>query len=202
MTLDLTTCIRLDRRPIRGFTLLELLAVMAIILILAGLIVGAAGHVWRKSQEKGTEAVISILATALEKFNADHGVYPNKDGSYGSIPAHIPNTETAYDIRNLYYRLRNSGCLKQRIDSRYLTKVTSPPDTLRGDDSDCVVNDAWGNPIVYRLPRDAADGHFDLWSMGLDGQDSRPAKTSTIDPTDVSDSKNADNIVWSAGERR
>jgi general secretion pathway protein G len=68
---------RTRRFPSRsGFTLLELLAVMTIIGVLAGLIIGASKYAYQKSRRSSAAARIAALETALEDFKADNGYYP------------------------------------------------------------------------------------------------------------------------------
>jgi len=190
------------RRLAAAFTLIELLVVMGIIVILAGLVVAGSAYMWSMAQVKRTQGTINLLALSLEDFKQTYGKYPYHDkasdsGPYWKFSGPLDNSQTSYDIRNLYYVLRDRACLKNPVESRYLSKIGSA-----GNDSDYAVLDAWGNPVVYRFPRNAGDGQYDLWSMGPDAQDSRSSTGDTIDPTDVSDARNADNIVWGAFERR
>jgi prepilin-type N-terminal cleavage/methylation domain-containing protein len=70
---------RTRRFPSRsGFTLLELLAVMTIIGVLAGLIIGASKYAYQKSRRSSAAARIAALETALEDFKADNGYYPTQ----------------------------------------------------------------------------------------------------------------------------
>jgi prepilin-type N-terminal cleavage/methylation domain-containing protein len=178
------------RRP--GFTLIELLVVMGIIATLTALVVAVGTHLWTKALVMRTQGTVALLALGLDDFKRTYGAYPNQDGSYGSVPG-LGYTGNNVDIRALYFRLRDSQCLKEPVESRYLTRLA---------DNDYVVNDGWGNPIAYRFPRQANDGHFDLWSMGPDGQDARANPGDTIDPADMTDARNQDNIVWGQFERR
>jgi prepilin-type N-terminal cleavage/methylation domain-containing protein len=75
----------MKRKPsaIRGFTLIEILIVIAIIAILAGLLLRTAGYVQKKGAVSRAEAEMSALTVALENYKADHGDYPqgsNVDG--------------------------------------------------------------------------------------------------------------------------
>jgi prepilin-type N-terminal cleavage/methylation domain-containing protein len=59
-----------------AFTLIELLIVMAIIIVLAGLILATSSYVSKKGQRSRAEAEIAAISAALENYKADNGVYP------------------------------------------------------------------------------------------------------------------------------
>jgi len=61
----------------RGFTLLELLLVMAIILILTGMIVGVGIFANQAVTRSRARAEIQELHNALQKFRIETGAYPN-----------------------------------------------------------------------------------------------------------------------------
>jgi len=60
-----------------AFTLVELLVVMAIIVILASLVLSAAGFVQKKGARDRATAEIAALGAALESYKADNGDYPS-----------------------------------------------------------------------------------------------------------------------------
>src|SRR5438270_2884731 len=64
-------------RAAGAFTLIELLIVMAIIIVLAGLILATAGYVQKKGYRSRAEAEIAAISAALENYKADNGVYPS-----------------------------------------------------------------------------------------------------------------------------
>jgi prepilin-type N-terminal cleavage/methylation domain-containing protein len=64
------------RRPTAAFTLIELLAVITIIGILAGLTLGAAGAVRRHGATSTAKAEVAALQAACDRYYADNNTYP------------------------------------------------------------------------------------------------------------------------------
>lgn len=65
------------REKEKGFTLLEILIVVAIIGLLASLIIPNIIGRYEKSKEEIAKAQIEMLSTAVEAFKLDMGRYPN-----------------------------------------------------------------------------------------------------------------------------
>jgi len=61
----------------RGFTLIELMIVIAIIAILAAILIPNFLHARAEAQTSGCEGNVKMIATGLEEYSVDH------DGSYG-----------------------------------------------------------------------------------------------------------------------
>ena len=59
-----------------AFTILEVLVVMTIIIVLAGLILVTSGYVQKKGARSRAEAEIAAMSAALENYKADNGTYP------------------------------------------------------------------------------------------------------------------------------
>jgi prepilin-type N-terminal cleavage/methylation domain-containing protein len=64
------------RRPTAAFTLIELLAVITVIGILAGLTLGAAGAVRRHGASSTAKAEVAALQAACDRYFADNNLYP------------------------------------------------------------------------------------------------------------------------------
>src|SRR6267142_1670741 len=70
-----------DRRHYNAFTLIELVVVVGIILILAGLVLSTAGYARKKGARARAETEIAAMSAACENYKADNGVYPRGPAS-------------------------------------------------------------------------------------------------------------------------
>src|SRR5438874_9236684 len=89
---------------IRAFTIVELLVVITIIIVLAGLILATTGYVQKKGARARAETEIAAMSAALESYKADNGIYPRDATNTDSVnPATSPVPTTA--SRYLYEQL-------------------------------------------------------------------------------------------------
>jgi prepilin-type N-terminal cleavage/methylation domain-containing protein len=109
-----------------AFTVVELLIVMAIILILAGLILATSSYVQKKGYRSRAEAEIAAMSAALENYKADNGIYPR--GKSTSVPpSGVPSyavAATGTDDLNARTDF-NSATPKYEDASRYLYEQLS-----------------------------------------------------------------------------
>lgn len=68
-------------RPRRGFTLVELLVVIAVIIILAAISFTAVGVLSRQGNRKKAETQFQLLASGLDLYRAEAGAYPQHTGT-------------------------------------------------------------------------------------------------------------------------
>jgi len=76
MRLPAVPACRADVSRRGAFTIIELLSVITIILILAGLILGIAGHAQVKAARSRAEGEIQAMSTACNNYQIDNGTYP------------------------------------------------------------------------------------------------------------------------------
>ncbi len=88
------------RHPASAFTLIELLTVIAIIGILAGIVIG----VGRRASESGREArakvELAAISTALESYKRQYGDYPRTNSSTGLLKALVGKADANGDPVN------------------------------------------------------------------------------------------------------
>lgn len=123
-------------RKNRGFTLLELLVVMAILGILAVLVLPKITD--KPKQAKRLKAVLQIKAfqDALEQFNIDHGYYPSTDDGLKILlvaqegkPPYLDSSEIPLDPWNFPYQYLSPG-----LNQRPYDIVAFGQDKRRGGD--------------------------------------------------------------------
>src|SRR5207302_4045068 len=72
-----------------AFTIIELLVVISIIIILAGLILSTVGYVQKKGARLRAEAEIAAISAALESYKADNGIYPTDSNTTEKLKASL-----------------------------------------------------------------------------------------------------------------
>ena len=171
------SCAREDTRRYTAFTLIELLIVMAIIIVLAGLILATANYVQKKGYRSRAEAEIAAISAALENYKADNGVYPSTTET-NSLAANKMGDPTAsgYQSASLALYKLISGDADNSADRSAESKsyFAFKPNQLSPTDQTqqvLFIRDPFGNAYGYSTIKASApsgsDGYnptFDLWS--------------------------------------
>src|SRR5438046_7514822 len=97
-----------------AMTIIELLVVIIIIFILAGLILSISSYVQNKGTRARAETEIAAISAALESYKADNGIYPrdNTSNQYtdnANAKADLDPTQTKYTNASLYFFFQLSG---------------------------------------------------------------------------------------------
>ncbi len=158
------------QRP--GFTLIEMLVTITIIVILAGLSLGGFKYVSAKQDNNQAEIQIKLLSSALEEYKLDQGQYPISNNDK-STDLYIKLFYEGYEFAETPDR-EDPGKLKatriylSELDPRnnkqgWVDNVTTPQPP-----ASTKILDPWGNEYIYRCPG-TINPDFDLISKGQDG---------------------------------
>jgi len=130
-----------EHRNVRGFTLAELLVVIVIISILAGVVMFGAPWVIGEAKRSAAKSQIAELCKAVDSYHAKVGKYPSNDEGMNALinkPSHVTDSKWP------------KGGFWQR---------------------DSIPKDPWGNQYVYIYPGIRNSNGYDLLSYGADGQE-------------------------------
>lgn len=144
-----------------AFTLLELLAVIALVAILASLVLGVGRRASTAGKTARAKAELAALAAALEGYKRTYGDYPRTD-------------DAAHLLQSL---LGRRGLAGTAISGRVILELApfataGATDPFNRPASELI--DPWGRPYVYvyKVPAGGwTNAGFILYSPGPDGKD-------------------------------
>jgi prepilin-type N-terminal cleavage/methylation domain-containing protein len=170
----------------RGFTLIEMLATITIIVILAGLVVAGMDFVKLKQKRATAEMQIKLLANACEEFKLDQGYYPGRSDNSTGDGKNMSNEL----FQDLYWDSNRDGAgplsdSSQRIYLSDLDPENNKQGWTEGKGQAARILDPWGNEYRYRKGSGAQSPDFDLWSPGKDGK---------TNPENLKDKANRDDV--------
>ncbi|MDB6146931.1 MAG: bacterial ral secretion pathway protein g signature [Spartobacteria bacterium] len=168
-----------------AFTILELLIVISIIIVLAGLTLATMGYVQKKGARSRAETEIAAISTALESYKADNGVYPTDPATTEILAANADpqgGNPTGFitSSRFLYKKLSgdsdgNPTTSDPANDTKNYLGNALKPNMLNPDPPgiNTYIRDPFGYSYGYSTAKAAdpagANGYnptFDLWSTG------------------------------------
>jgi len=147
-----------------GFTLLELLAVIAIIGVLTSIILPTIGVVQRKAKSSKAETMIQSMSIAAKMFESDYGYAPLPAGFGGATHGKL-----LYDALGVRHPSSPAGDVGPYIEFKSKDLATSG--------NSYMVIDPWGTQYYYYGDDDGgvtgdAPWHnvfsFDMFSLGPD----------------------------------
>ncbi len=128
-----------------SFTVIELLLVIAIIIILAGLILSTAGYVQKKGARARAEAEIAAISAALESYKADNGIYP-RNSDTDNLNAQTSGNPCGYQAASLYLYKQLSGDTNANFQYGAKSYFAFKPNML--GTSTTTTTDACGNTLT------------------------------------------------------
>lgn len=142
------------REPRRGFTLVELIVVVAIIAMLMALLVVLVRSTQEGARHAQTRALIEHLDTACDLYREEQGQFPPMTYA-GSRNLHAFLGQPTKASGTPYFTFQLAW-----LDPSATSTAPVPPS---------FVVDRWGRPLDYVNPGSANAGRFDIRSTGRDG---------------------------------
>ena len=207
-----------------GFTLIEILVVVAIIIMLAAVLLVSFSGVFSKSKEAQTKTTIETLKANIESYQARWGIPPpsslNELGLLTGYPALANPNKDNVGIESLVLARRskreqgpyldvpllNDEKRRANLDVDTVLEAAIGPDALdleEGSARDLFeIVDAWGNPLVYIDIKTVRMGDFQYDVTLADGN------RTTINATECADALRhpvtgqypTSYVIWSFGE--
>jgi prepilin-type N-terminal cleavage/methylation domain-containing protein len=180
-----------------AFTLIELIVVVTIITILAGLVLSTAGYARKKGARARAETEIAAMSAACESYKADNGIYPrDPNSSTDLLNARVSGDPTGSQYKNASLYLYNAlfgataGSRTPNTGARsyfvFKPNMLFPPDQTQTVQ---YIQDPFGNSYGYSTIQaatgDSTKGYnptFDLWSTAGLTTNPPSSGTDTITP--------------------
>lgn len=181
-----------------AFSLVEMMAVVTIIVILASLVVGGMSFVGERQAKERARVQIALISKALEEYKLDFGTYP----ATGNAAKGEDNSKTLF--KALYWDSDNDGqtvgvgTAEGDPDQKIYLPELDPATTKQGWTSGkpsltTKILDPWGKEYRYRTATDASgkansstqNPDFDLWSAGKDGNTNPATPTDKANRDDI-----------------
>ena len=208
----------------RGFTLVEIMVVIGIILLLASVLLVSFTGVFSKSKAAQTTATIETLKSGVEGYQTRWGRPPPSNmhdlGILVNYPSLVDPNNRNVGIETLVLALRSKreqgpymdGPLMQddkrrtNLDVDTTMEEVAAPDYLDLEEGSSIdlfeIVDAWGNPLVYIDTTTLMQGNFQYEVTLASGE------TTTINATEAQDALRHPTtgqfptgyVIWSFGE--
>lgn len=159
------------------FTLVEVLAVVALVSLLAAIGFGAYSYAMNASRESNTKALLKRIEAGLESCRTKFGYYPvstsfteisitlKKDTSLVSA-IQFGTDVMSSDYEKEFLRVVDEESLKKNMIKTLNASSGTDTDTEKSFE----LEDGWGGKIYYRYPGQINRGGFDLIAPGADGR--------------------------------
>jgi len=158
-------------RLIRSFTLIELMVVVAIIGLLAGILLAAAGGVRNQAARSQAKAEIAALEAALVRYQSDFGIFPHSTNANPTQSNQNPSTTYLAGSRILFTNLMGRATFSAAPDPGLKAYLEPKVSMVITNGSPNYFIDPWGYAYGYNWDTNSGSSLFgksspDVWSTG------------------------------------
>ena len=130
------------RRKKYGFTLLEMLIVITLIMILTSMIIGVASHIDARAKKEGIENTFVLLDSALQEYRQFRDKFPEQlEQNYANAAAH---SEYLYNELN---SVPDSRSILEKVNISLIENKYGATGTPTGTGPE--IYDPWGTAMDY-----------------------------------------------------
>ncbi|MBL9156876.1 MAG: hypothetical protein JNJ70_05380 [Verrucomicrobiales bacterium] len=164
-------------RRVRAFSMVELMVVVGIMIVLAGILIAALPGIQSRINRGKVEAFIAELEAGLSRYQVENGIYPLNESSGDRDKSGIEGATVLYKHLSGDFDLNGEVDEKEKI---YVPKLDyfsnrnakEPRSSVIG--GDYMVIDSYGNPVRYLAQppnlkkgqnRETRNPSYDLWSI-------------------------------------
>ena len=161
----------------RGFTLVEMLTVITIIVILAAMTLGSLQYVKDKQAREKTRVQVQLLCKSIEDYKLDNGAYPTATTSNELYKALFWDTDS-----------NGKGADQDTLQKTYcaeLDPLQKKQGWVQGTGANATIIDPWFNEFIYRTGTTSWNPDFDVWSKGKDGKTNLTTKSAPENKDDI-----------------
>ncbi len=181
------------------FTLVEVLAVVALVSLLAAIGFGAYSYAMNASRESNTKALLKRIEAGLESCRTKFGYYPAST-SLDLIKFKLDSSNLISDVEFNATSESNKTTLSDEMRKEFL-RVIEEESLKKGKTGDFFLEDSWGGKIYYRYPGQINKGGFDLIAPGADGGFGSGKAENPPEPTEGSLTQERDYYYSSDNEK-
>lgn len=168
-------------RKTKGFTLIEMLVVIAIIMILMSLLAVFIGSLTDRARYAKTRAIVDMLDKGCASYKVDFGIYPpnNKNDSrcFHLYLGRERLIQTQFTDEGQSPVRRKPPIIEFKLDMLQYTG-SGPVDP---DRNPLPIIDPWENLIRYENPGQINSQGIDIWSPGKNGKDEKDPADANFD---------------------
>lgn len=185
----------MKQQTCKQFTLIEMMVVIAIISILAGILFPTVISVRDKAKAKETQTLTSSIGVAITQFKGEYNYLPSDSTS-------TPSSDTTYGKFNkndltkkpdgkyceffnvlTYSNYANKkggpSSTAEKVNTKGITFLNAPNTYYSDSDQECSMRDSWNQPLVVRLDYDG-DENVEIGSSDVDASVSWNFRTEAV----------------------